>query len=139
MKPKRHDTILELVQSKVIRNQNELTVALAEAGFDVAQSTISRDIRELGLIIERTVHGIKYTAPSQSNLNKMIYDSITKVMYAGNMLVLRTKSGMAMAVALALDEMGYEEVLGSIAGDDTVFCVVRSEAEAALMVERLTM
>ena len=130
MKSERHAAILHLIQERDISNQGELTQALASVGFNAAQSTISRDIRELGLSLERYPKGLKYVALATRNLDMLLRESLVSVASAGNMLVLRTRSGMAMAVALALDEMEHKEILGSIAGDDTVFCVVNSEAEA---------
>ena len=130
MKSNRHAAILKLIQEQDISNQGELTFALAEAGYNAAQSTVSRDIRELGLSLERHPKGLRYAAPTQRTLDMLLRDSIVSVATAGHMMVVRTRSGMAMAVALALDEMEFKEVLGCVAGDDTVICVVKTEAEA---------
>jgi len=130
MKSNRHAAILKLIQDHDISNQGELTAALKEAGYNAAQSTISRDIRELGLSLERYPAGLKYVASAKRNLDMLLRESLVSITAASNMLVIRTRSGMAMAVALALDEMEFKEILGSIAGDDTVFCVVQSEDEA---------
>ncbi|MCL2361585.1 MAG: arginine repressor [Defluviitaleaceae bacterium] len=137
MKSNRHAAILHLIQERDIASQGELTAALADLGFGAAQSTISRDIRELSLALERYPSGVKYVASSTRNLDRLLKESLVSVACAGHNLVLRTKSGMAMAVALALDEMEFMEILGSVAGDDTVLCVVRSEAEAQSLRERL--
>ena len=137
MKSNRHAAILKLIQDQDISNQGALTTALAEAGFSAAQSTISRDIRELGLALERYPSGVKYVASTKRTLDRLLRESLVSVTNAGHMLVLRTRSGMAMAVALALDEMEFKEILGSIAGDDTVFCVITSEADARSLRERL--
>jgi len=136
MKSNRHAAILELIQKHHIASQVELTQALADVGQSATQSTISRDIRELGLSLERTPKGLKYTAPTQRTMDRLLRDSITSVASAGNMLVVRTRSGMAMAVALTLDEMDLEEILGCVAGDDTVICVVTDEANAEALKER---
>ena len=137
MKSNRHATILKLIQEQNIANQGELTSALAKAGFNAAQSTVSRDIRELGLVLEHHPKGMRYAAPTQRTLDMLLRDSVVSVAAAGNMLVVRTRSGMAMAVALALDEMEFKEILGCVAGDDTVICVVRTEAEAKGLKEQL--
>ena len=137
MKSNRQAVILKLIQERDIASQGELTSALADAGFNAAQSTVSRDIRELGLILERSPKGLKYVAATQRTLGMLLRDSLVSVASAGHMLVLRTRSGMAMAVALALDEMEFNEILGSVAGDDTVICVARTEAEAEMLRERL--
>ena len=144
MKSERQQAILRLVRTKNIYTQGELTKALTEAGFPVAQATISRDIRELRLTKELTDDGQKYVAPSQTDepiqnrMTRIFRDGLVSIDYAGNMLVLRTLSGMAMAVALALDNMNFPEILGTIAGDDVVMCVVKSESYAAELVEKLT-
>jgi len=130
MKSNRHAAILELIQKQHIASQVELTQALAEVGQSATQSTISRDIRELGLSLERTPKGLRYVAPTQHAMDRLLRDSITSVASAGNLMVVRTRSGMAMAVALTLDEMEIEEILGCVAGDDTVICVITSEAKA---------
>jgi len=142
MKSERQQAILHLVRTKDIFTQGELTEALAEAGFSAAQATVSRDIRELRLTKEPTDAGQKYVAPADKEepshrMLRIFRDGLVSVDYAGNMLVLRTLSGMAMAVALAVDEMNLSEILGSVAGDDVVICVVRSESHAAALVEKL--
>ena len=137
MKSNRHAAILQHIQDHDISSQGQLTTALAGQGFITVQSTISRDIRELGLTLERTPKGLKYVASTKRSLDKLLKESLISTAAAGNMLVLRTRSGMAMAVALAMDEMEFAEVLGSVAGDDTVFCVIRSEEEAQALRERL--
>ncbi|MCL2528103.1 MAG: arginine repressor [Defluviitaleaceae bacterium] len=130
MKSSRHAAILKLIQDRDISSQGDLTQALAETGFNAAQSTISRDIRELGLSLERYPAGLKYVASAKRTLDVLLKESLVSATSAGHMLVIRTRSGMAMAVALALDEMEFEEILGSVAGDDTVLCVTRTEDEA---------
>ena len=143
MKSARQQAILHLVQTQDIFTQEELTEALAKAGFSAAQATVSRDIRELRLTKEPTDAGQKYivtekqTAPA-TRMSRIFRDGLISIDYAGNMMVLRTLNGMAMAVALALDEMNFPEILGSVAGDDVVICVVRSESHAAALVSQLT-
>ncbi|MCL2286373.1 MAG: arginine repressor [Firmicutes bacterium] len=142
MKFERQQAILQLVRTQDIFTQGELTDALAKAGFSAAQATISRDIRELRLTKEPTDDGQKYVVPEKKDesghrMSRIFRDGLVSVDYAGNMLVLRTLSGMAMAVALAIDEMNFAEILGSVAGDDVVICVVKSEPQAAALVERL--
>lgn len=143
MKNERQQAILKLVRTTDIYTQGELTQALTEEGFTVAQATISRDIRELRLTKEPTEIGLKYATQPQHDeathpLKRVFRDGLISADYAGNNMVLRTISGMAMAVALALDDMNFPEVLGTVAGDDVVICVVRSEAQAAELALRLT-
>ena len=141
MKARRQAAILDLVRSRDILTQAELTAALAEVGFAAAQATISRDIRELRLTRQPVDAGLKYADPnaveSESPFARAFRDGLVSVDYAGNLLVLRTLSGMGMAVAAALDAMHLPEVLGSVAGDDTVLVVVRLEAQASYLMERL--
>ncbi|MCL1846200.1 MAG: arginine repressor [Defluviitaleaceae bacterium] len=137
MKQSRQHAILDLVRTKNIFTQEELTAELIAAGFAATQATVSRDIREIGLIKPA---GKKYVAPDGTEVNpltRVFREGLIDVDFAGNMLVLKTLGGMAMAVAVALDAMKYEEILGTVAGDDTVFCVVRTEAEAAELSRRL--
>jgi len=143
MKPDRQRTILELVRTNDIYTQGELTVALKNAGFPAAQATVSRDIRELRLTKMPTSTGQKYAVPNFSNelsdpLTRVFRDGLISMDYAGNMLVLRTINGMAEAVALALDSMNHMEILGTVAGDDVVMCVIKSESQAAALMEKLT-
>jgi transcriptional regulator of arginine metabolism len=141
MKAKRQAAILDLVNARDIFTQGELTQALAKAGFPAAQATISRDINELRLTKEPTEKGSKYVAPNVPGkdgrtLSRVFREGLTSMDYAGNMLVLNTRSGMAMAVAVALDGMKLPEILGTVAGDNVVMCVIRSEALAAALMEK---
>jgi transcriptional regulator of arginine metabolism len=143
MKTERQKKILELLREKNIYTQEELTSALNAAGFSVTQATVSRDIRELGLLKESTQKGQRYVAPddfavAKSPFARVFRDGLVSVDYAENILVLRTLSGMAMAVAAAFDEMKFPDILGSVAGDDVIICVVRSKADAAKLAERLS-
>jgi transcriptional regulator of arginine metabolism len=140
MKTKRQAAILELIESTEIYTQEEITTALEAGGISVAQATISRDIRELGLVRVRTRKGLRYVAPNgealpQSPLEQILQNGLISAESAGNMLVLKTLSGMAMAVATAIDEMRPADILGTVAGDDTVICVVRSNSAAAALAE----
>jgi len=147
MKSERHRAIIDLVRTKDIFTQGELSDALIEAGFTTTQATVSRDIRELRLTKEPTNIGQKYVAPIKDEIPKhrlspvfrdhIFRDALVSADYAGNMLVLRTLIGMAMAVATALDDMNFPEILGTIAGDDVVMCVIKSESHAAALVEKL--
>lgn len=140
MKRERQDAILNFVQTQDIYTQGELTQQLELAGFSVTQATVSRDIRELKLTREPADNGLKYAAPSSSienPLRQVFKNGLRNADYAGNTLVLHTLSGMAMAVATALDDMKLKEILGTIAGDDTIICIVRSEAAAKDLTIRL--
>ena len=143
MKLSRHAKILELIEKNDIETQDELANMLKQEGFDVTQATVSRDIRELRLTKIPVGKGKqKYTALTGNDsdisdkLIRLFADSVIKVDYSGNMVVVKTLTGMGMAVGVALDNMQNSEILGTIAGDDTVFCVVRSNHQAEELVKR---
>ena len=132
MKNKRQEKILELIEKYDIETQEELTRMLQEEGFPVTQGTVSRDIRNLGLTkITGTNKKQKYVPLHKDNpkgpekYRRVLAEGVLSIQYAGNILVLKTVPGMAMACAAALDSISINGILGSIAGDDTIMCVVR--------------
>jgi transcriptional regulator of arginine metabolism len=144
MKIKRQAKIIELIQNNDIETQDGLREFLLKAGFPATQATVSRDIRELSLTkVTKSDGGQKYSAISGSasgfseKFMRVFGDGVLSLDYAGCMVVVRTLDGMAMAVAACIDAFGYYEIMGCIAGDDTIFCAVRSEAAAVSVVEKL--
>jgi transcriptional regulator of arginine metabolism len=144
MKSKRQSKIIELVRNRDVCTQAELTQLLQDAGIEATQATVSRDIRELKLTKITAPGGLlKYSLTSLGDmehmprLTRVFRDGLVSVDYAGNMLVIRTLNGMAMAVAAALDAMEFPEILGSVAGDDAVLCVVKTEEQAGALAEKL--
>ncbi|MCL2351167.1 MAG: arginine repressor [Firmicutes bacterium] len=144
MKVKRHSKIIELVENYDIETQEELAERLRGAGFDVTQATVSRDIRNLRLMKIPAGEGRqKYspTAPDAGHVtDKLISvfrNGAVSLDYADNFVVIKTLSGLAMGVAASLDKMGYPEIMGSIAGDDVIFCMTRSEEAATVLVKKL--
>lgn len=144
MKLKRHAKILELIRKYNIETQEELSDRLEQEGFAVTQATVSRDIRELKLTKVAGENGRqKYVALSENNMNmsekyiRVFRDGFASMDMAQNILVIKTVSGMAMAVAAALDAMECHEIVGSIAGDDTIMCAVRSVEETENLMKRL--
>ena len=144
MKIARHAKILELIENYEIETQDELAQKLCEEGFHVTQATVSRDIREMKLTKIATEKGKqKYAVISSHDsevterMARVFKEAVTKMDYAQNIIVIHTLGGMGMAVAVALDNMQNSEILGTIAGDDTVFCVVRSHNQAAVIIEKL--
>lgn len=144
MKSKRHEKIVELVNKYEIETQEELAERLTRAGFKVTQATISRDIRELKLSKINTHDGKqKYIVLSRPGND--INDKYSRVLKAGfvsrgvatNMIVIRTVSGMAMAVAAALDAMNLDGLMGTIAGDDTIMCAIRNGDDTYNIVEKI--
>ncbi|MGM9551252.1 MAG: arginine repressor [Clostridia bacterium] len=145
MRIKRQNAILQLINEKEIETQYELTEALKQLGFDVTQATVSRDIKELRLIKKQADTGksiyTRTTDPAFSDLSSrfiVIFSKcVTAVDYAVNNIVIKTLPGMAQAAGAAVDSMDFPEVVGSIAGDDTVMMVVRSEESARRLVYKL--
>lgn len=144
MKVERQSKILELIQTYDIETQEELADKLKEAGFEVTQATISRDIRELKLTKVATEDGLqKYTVLANQDqqlserLIRVFRDGVVSMDYAQNILVVKTLSGMAMAVGAAIDAMNNREIIGTIAGDDTLFCVVKTELQTIQLIEKL--
>jgi transcriptional regulator of arginine metabolism len=144
MKVRRQAKILELVNQYEIETQDELAGHLKEEGYQATQATISRDIRELKLMKISTGSGHqKYTAIESGSEKlaekylRVLRDGFMEMDRAGNLVVIHTVSGMAMAVAAALDAMNWSEVAGCIAGDDTIFCAVHTEEEAASVMEKI--
>jgi transcriptional regulator of arginine metabolism len=132
MKSNRHGKIIELISQNVIETQDELVRHLKELGFKVTQATVSRDIKDLKLTKMPTADGKQQYViikPGGKNLTEK-YKAILRAGYismdqAQNIMVVKTVSGMAMAVAAAIDAMEWKEVVGCIAGDDTIMCALR--------------
>ncbi len=143
MKKDRLDEIIHLVQQQDIETQEELTALLNQAGYPVTQATVSRDIRKLGLMKRPTQRGrMKYMIPSgEENLNRRQQDilkaSVLSMETAVNLLVIKTSSGMAMAAAAALDALKLEEIVGAVAGDDTILVATKAQKDAETLKTRL--
>ena len=132
MKKTRQSKIIELISTYDIETQDELISRLGEYGYNVTQATISRDIRELKLTKVSSTGGIyKYVLPKEekrvtAKFNSTLTESITHVDCALNQLVLKTYPGMAGAVAVGIDTLNIPEILGCVAGDDTIIVICRS-------------
>lgn len=136
-KAERQQKILDLIQSQNITTQTELTNMLIASGFDVTQATTSRDLQEMRIMKMLLSDGTyKYVASRESDndisgkLRKVLNECLMGVDYACNIVVLKTITGAAQAVAYALESVVNEDIVGSIAGDDTVMIVVRNERNA---------
>lgn len=144
MKSKRHVKILELIGKNDVETQEELSAYLEKEGYQVTQATVSRDIRELKLTKVAMSNGRqKYVALAENTEDmsekyiRIFRDGFVSMDMAQNILVIKTVSGMAMAVAAALDAMECQEIVGSIAGDDTIMCAVRTVEDTITLMERL--
>ena len=145
MKQNRHQKIAELVSRYEIETQEELAEKLKEAGFSVTQATISRDIRQMNLsklpagngrqkyVILKQEHELL----SDNKYIRVLRDGFVSMDMAQNILVMRTVAGMAMAVAAALDAIHFGEVVGCIAGDDTIMIAVRSAEDTKILMEKI--
>ena len=142
MKRQRQAKILEIIEQNSVQTQEGLLDLLTNAGYNVTQATISRDIRELNLIKAAGQNGeYRYMAgkvdiPTPKFQNALT-DSITKVDAAGNLIVIKTFSGLAQAVATCIDSLNSNEIIGCVAGDDAILVVVKTEAAALSLCDRI--
>ncbi len=144
MKKIRHAKIIETIQKYDVETQEELANYLREAGLAVTQATVSRDIKELKLSKIPLRNGRqKYIILKQEDSHlgdkyiRVLRDGFSSMDMAQNILVVKTVSGMAMAVAAALDAMKFPEIVGCIAGDDTIFVAVRSVEETQVLMDQI--
>lgn len=126
----RHGQILKLIRGKRIHTQEKLAQELGEVGVETTQVTLSRDIRELGLV--KTPEGYRQveTAPVGPSLQSVVSEFLLEARLAQNLLVLKTSPGHANSLAVAFDQEDWPEIVGTIAGDDTIF-VAAPDADAA--------
>ena len=144
MKSDRQNKIIEIISKNNVETQEELVEMLNHQGYDVTQATVSRDIRELNLL-KVTVDGRqKYAyinhedgAKTNNKYMRVLREGFVSMDMAQNILVIKTISGMAMAVAAALDAMKWNEIVGSIAGDDTIMCAIRTVDDTKLLMEKI--
>lgn len=146
MKDTRKNVILELVEKYEVDTQETLQALLLERGFAVTQATVSRDIKELSLVKTMSKNGgYKYSLPhkpaprteSSSMFENLFVNSVKAIDRGMNTVVIKCHTGMANAVCSQLDALSFGEIVGTLAGDDTIFLLMRSEAEAKRMTEKL--
>lgn len=144
MKKVRHEKIIELVRNNIIDTQEDLAKLLITNGFIVTQATVSRDIRELNLSKVTYEKGKQKYIVLETKDDKLeekyariLRDGYISMDIAMNMLVIKTVPGMAMAVAAAIDSMNWIEMVGSIAGDDTIMCAIRTLEEVESVIEKI--
>lgn len=144
MKKLRQSAILDMIRKADVDTQEDLAQMLRERGFKVTQATVSRDIRELKLSKvsvpggkQKYVFMAEESPQMEDRYIRVLRDGFVGMETAQNLLVMRTASGMAMAVAAALDSLNLSEVVGCIAGDDTIFVAARSQEEASGLSEKL--
>ncbi len=148
MKNKRHEKILQIIKEKIIVTQDELQILLVETGFNVTQSTVSRDIKELRIVKAQDINGVyRYMSPKngqisvQDNTKEHYIDMFIKgavdVKYAVNNIVIKCYNGMASSTCVAIDTLFGNEILGSLAGDDTIIIVAATEQDAKSLAVKL--
>ncbi len=147
MKTTRQRAILSLIATRPIHSQEELAQLLETQGYEVTQATVSRDIKELGLVKVPLKNGngtatqFKYVEPAfgktyATRLHRVIAELVRSVRGSVNSIVLRTPPGSGMLVASAIDEAGWSEILGTIGGDDTVLVIVEDPARMGVVMQR---
>ncbi len=146
MKSKRQEKILELIKNKVCVTQEDLQNGLLELGFDVTQSTVSRDIRELKLVKGRDNEGnyrylfnrqVNENSKSNSHYSELFSKAVKEVNYSLNNVVIKCFNGMASSACVAVDELFGDMMLGSLAGDDTIIIVTTGETQSKLLCDNL--
>lgn len=145
MKTRRQSVILDVVQRRPVHSQEELRRLVKSAGFDVTQATLSRDVRELGLVKGGTDAAYQLAtagSPSKGHaatslLNRAVADYLTRVDRVEQLVVLRTGPGQAQLLGVALDGARLPEVVGTIAGDDTILAIAPDARRARTLVKRL--
>jgi transcriptional regulator of arginine metabolism len=137
MKKKRHEKIMELIKRYPIDTQEELLRLLCEAGFDVTQATVSRDIKELRLLKTLSPDGRYRYAPVKEELKEnsakfysLFADSAVSVAFAQNIVCVKCQTGMANAVCAAMDTIHWDDVVGTLSGDDTIFILTKNDETA---------
>ena len=145
MKNNRQAMIVAIIKEKVIGTQEELGEALKARGILVTQATLSRDIKELGLIKIPTLEGYyRYAIPQDRTpgelmrrAQRMLDDAVVSIDGAENLIIIKTMSGTAQGVAAAFDELEWPEVVGTVAGDNTILVVVRSKEQTTAVLDKL--
>ncbi|MCF6094434.1 transcriptional regulator ArgR [Microaerobacter geothermalis] len=142
-KGQRHIKIREIISTFDIETQDELVERLKEAGYNVTQATVSRDIKELHLVKVPTANGqYKYSLPAdqrfnpQQKLKRLLLDSFVSIDRANNLIVMKTLPGNAMAIGALIDHLEWHEVMGTIGGDDTILIICRSEEASQIVTDR---
>lgn len=132
MKNQRQEVILEIITENSVGTQEDLIRLLGERGIKTTQATLSRDIQQLSLVKQRDEKGnFKYALPVAAAEEKSVFEeAVVSVDYAMNTVVVKCKAGMAQGTCAAIDSVEHTGIVGTIAGDDTIFILVRSESDA---------
>ena len=144
-KEKRHARILEIIKSTPVETQDELTELLIQSGFQTTQATVSRDIKELKLAKVPDSNGrYKYAVKSydediklSAKFKTILEETVLRIDVSTSIVVIKTFPGMAQAAASAIDNMNWQEIVGTIAGDDTIFVALRTTDDALLLCDKI--
>jgi len=144
MKGQRHIKIREIIANQDVETQEELVESLCKAGFQVTQATVSRDIKELQLIKVPLENGrYKYSLPGDQRYNpvhklkRALIDHFVHIDYADNLVVMKSLPGTANTIGALIDNLDWEEIMGTICGDDTILIICRKKAQSAQVVKRI--
>jgi transcriptional regulator of arginine metabolism len=145
MKTGRQYKILEIIRRRHIETQEEMSGELNKSGYIVTQATISRDIKELGLVKTPCENNeFYYTLPgenrllrSEERLKRLFLDTVLSLNASENLIIIKTNPGGAQGVASAIDQAGWDEIIGTVGGDDTILVVVKPKEAASVVLERL--
>lgn len=142
MKQSRHQKILDIISKNEISTQDGLIEKLAEEGYVVTQATISRDIKRLHLTKRlsssgKYIYSVTNQMPQNSRSQQLLADAVIKTDYAQNVAVIKCRVGMGSAVGAIIDQMDWDSVVGTIAGDDTIFVLLRTEEKAKKFLDTL--
>ena len=141
-KTQRFATIRKIIRNELISSQEELIARLRECGVEITQSTLSRDLKYMTVAkVPHKVKGYIYVLPNtvqhDANVSSNISDNITSLTFSGNLGILKTKSGYASAISVPIDNLDSPDILGTIAGDNTVLLILREEANRGQIIESL--
>jgi len=140
----RQHKILEIIKNRPVETQDELAISLRESGFEVTQATVSRDIKELGLVkVPDKNNFFRYASRdepavfhSEIRLKKLFRDSVIAMDSSENLVIIKTHPGGAQALASAVDQAGWQEIIGTVGGDDTILVVVKPKQSAPVVFKR---
>lgn len=147
MKKRRQEAIIKLIENNTLTTQEDLQSALQEAGFCVTQSTVSRDMKELRIVKAQDKNGVyRYliagraqTTPHDRNRFEEVFShACTDVLYSMNTVIIKCYAGMASSACVAIEQLHNDIILGSLAGDDTIFVITSGEADSILLTQKLT-
>nr|WP_295972321.1 transcriptional regulator ArgR [uncultured Bacillus sp.] len=142
-KGQRHIKIREIIANNDIETQDELVDELKSAGYNVTQATVSRDIKELHLVKVPLIDGrYKYSLPADQRFNPLhklkrhLIDAFVRIDSAGHLLVMKTLPGNAMAIAALIDNLDWDDIVGTVSGDDTILVICRNEEDTEVVSKR---